>query len=476
MNLKNKLAIISLVLPFALLVFGCNSNTFKKLNESPILHRTTMDQANLLQPDTLTAATTSEASSYDASIIIQPDVKYQTMDGFGYTLTGGSALHIQGMSASARANILRELFTREGNGIGVDYLRISVGGSDLDEYPWSYDDRPAGETDEDLAYFSMAYDTLYLIPTLKEILQLNPDLKLMGSPWSPPTWMKDNQDTRGGSLLPKYYAAYANYFVKYIKAMAAKGITIDAITVQNEPLHPGNNPSLLMLPEDQAIFVKNHLGPVFKKHSIATKIIIYDHNADRPDYPITILNDPDAAQYIDGSAFHLYGGTIDTLTTVHEAHPDKHLYFTEQWVGAPGDFEKELSWHTENLIIGAPRNWCKTVLEWNLAADENQLPHTDRGGCDRCLGAITISGDEVIRNPAYYIIAQASKFVPAGSVRIDSNNDGDVVNVAYLTPENQLVVILQNKNETAVKIQLKQHNKSLEVSLSPKEVATLVWY
>lgn len=231
-----------------------------------------------------------------------------------------------------------------------------------------------------------------------------------------------------------------------------------------------------MLPEDQAIFVKNHLGPVFKKHSIATKIIIYDHNADRPDYPITILNDPDAAQYIDGSAFHLYGGTIDTLTTVHEAHPDKHLYFTEQWVGAPGDFEKELSWHTENLIIGAPRNWCKTVLEWNLAAGENQLPHTDRGGCDRCLGAITISSDEVIRNPAYYIIAQASKFVPAGSVRIDSNNDGDVVNVAYLTPENQLVVILQNKNETAVKIQLKQHNKSLEVSLSPKEVATLVWY
>ncbi len=397
------------------------------------------------------------------------------MDGFGYTLTGGSALHLHAMSSSERAKILRELFTREGNGIGVDYLRISVGGSDLDEHPWSYNDRLSGEIDPDLEYFSMAYDTLYLVPILKEILQLNPNLKLMGSPWSPPVWMKDNQDTRGGSLLPQYYTTYANYFVKYIKAMEAEGIPIDAITVQNEPLHPGNNPSLLMLPEEQATFVKDHLGPTFTKNGITTKIIIYDHNADRPDYPITILDDPEAAQYIDGSAFHLYGGTIDTLTTVHEAHPDKNLYFTEQWIGAPGDFAVNVPWHIENLIIGAPRNWCKTVLEWNLAADENQLPHTNRGGCDRCLGALTIRGDTVIRNPAYYIIAQASRFVPTGSVRIASNNDGEVINVAYLTPENRTVVILQNKKETIVKIQLHKNKKHLEVILSPKEIATLVW-
>ena len=185
-------------------------------------------------------------------------------------------------------------------------------------------------------------------------------------------------------------------FVKYIEAMKAEGITIDAITVQNEPLHPGNNPSLLMEAEQQKEFVKNHLGPVFEENNINTKIIVYDHNADRPDYPITILNDSVAAKYIDGAAFHLYGGEVDAISKVHEAHPDKNLYFTEQWVGAPGDFAKEMNWHTENLIIGATRNWCKTVLEWNLAADENQEPHTDRGGCDRCLGAITIKGDNVI--------------------------------------------------------------------------------
>lgn len=186
--------------------------------------------------------------------------------------------------------------------------------------------------------------------------------------------MKDNNSSIGGSLKKEYYPVYANYFVKYINAMKNEGITIDAITVQNEPLHPGNNPSLLMLAEDQKEFIKDHLGPVFEKNGISIKIILYDHNADRPDYPISILDDPEAAKYIDGSAFHLYGGEIDALSQVHDAHPDKNIYFTEQWVGAPGDFSKEMAWHTENLIIGATRNWSRNVLEWNLAADENQEP------------------------------------------------------------------------------------------------------
>jgi glucosylceramidase len=456
------------------LLSTCNSTELEKNHSPVLLYRTTMDQSKLLEADTLKVKTNLESSG-DALITLRPEIRYQTMDGFGYTLTGGSALHLQGMSKSARDNILKELFARGEDGIGVNYLRISIGASDLDEYPWSYNDRPKGGKDEELEHFSLAYDTLYLIPTLREILAINPSLKIMGSPWSPPTWMKDNTDTRGGSLLPKYYSAYANYFVKYIKSMAAEGIPIDAVTVQNEPLHPGNNPSLLMLAKDQAEFIKKHLGPAFRENDIKTKIIIYDHNADRPDYPIAILNDKEAAQYIDGSAFHLYGGPIDTLTYVHESHPDKHLYFTEQWIGAPGDFAENVSWHVENLIIGAPRNWCRAVLEWNLAADENQLPHTDRGGCTRCLGAITIVNDTVIRNPAYYIIAHASKFVPTGSTRIDSNNSEEVINVAYSTPDKQIVVILQNKKAVPIKVQLVRNEKKISIALSAKEVATLVW-
>ena len=172
----------------------------------------------------------------------------------------------------------------------------------------------------------------------------------MGSPWSPPAWMKSNRKSIGGSLKPEFYGAYAKYFVKYIQGMKAEGIRIDAITVQNEPLHPGNNPSLLMQAPEQAKFIRNHLGPAFKQAGLNTKIIIYDHNCDRPDYPISILNDADARKYVDGTAFHLYAGKIDAVSAVHEAHPDKNLYFTEQWIGAPGNLRGDLAWHTRELI------------------------------------------------------------------------------------------------------------------------------
>jgi len=430
---------------------------------------TSLDKQNLLKKRDLSV----EIKEADATITIDSSQTYQEIDGFGYTLTGGSALHLNNMTDSSRVDLLQELFGTGEDEIGVSYLRLSIGASDLDEAPFSYNDLPEGETDEQLEQFSLANDTLNLIPVLKEILEITPEIKILGSPWSPPVWMKDNGDTRGGSLKEEYYPAYARYFVKYIEAMAAEGITIDAITIQNEPLHPGNNPSLLMKAEAQKEFIKNHLGPIFEENNIKTKIILYDHNADRPDYPISILDDPEAAKYIDGSAFHLYGGEIEALSKVHEAHPDKNLYFTEQWVGAPGDFAQEMDWHTENLIIGATRNWSRNVLEWNLAADENQKPHTDRGGCDRCLGALTISGDSVTREPAYYIIAQASKFVRPGSIRISSNEIEELPNVAFKTPEGKIVLIVQNKAEKEKILELKIGNESKTVKLPAEAVVTL---
>jgi len=150
------------------------------------------------------------------------------------------------------------------------------------------------------------------------------------------------------------------------------------------------------------------------------------------DYPIQVLNDPETRRYIDGTAFHMYEGKVEAISEVQKAHPDKNLYFTEQWVGAPGDFPNDLKWHVRTLIIGATRNWCRNVIEWNLASDPKQDPHTD-GGCTECLGAITIDGNSVIRNPAYYIIAHASKFISPGSVRIKSNIPENLPNVAFKT-------------------------------------------
>lgn len=462
-----------MLLALCISLWGCSGNPNENVPEAqdPMIFVTTLDKEKLLEKQIVKPGGPISGAP---TITIDTSTTYQTMDGFGFTLNGGSAMLLQKMSAPARAGLLKELFGKDSTSIGINYLRLSVGASDLDEMTWSYNDLPAGETDVALQRFSLGYDTLYLIPTLKEILKIAPDIPFMGSPWSPPAWMKDNNDTRGGSLKPEYYGVYAAYLTRYVQEMQKQGIVIDALTVQNEPLHPGNNPSLLMLEGQQAEFIRDHLGPAFRQNGIKTKILIYDHNADRPDYPITILNDPEAAQFIDGSAFHLYGGSIDTLSEVREAHPEKNIYFTEQWIGAPGNFAGDFTWHIENLIIGAPRNWARTVLQWNLAADENQGPHTDRGGCVGCLGAITLTGDNATRNPAYYIVAQASKFVPSGSVRIASNVTGNVPNVAFRAPDGKIVLILQNRNETDKNIEVKIGDKRIPVSLEAGAVGTLV--
>ncbi len=432
------------------------------------------DPAGLVLFKQAAALPIREAASASATIQVDTTQRFQRMDGFGYTLTGGSAMHLAQMSAASRAMLLQELFGTEGEQIGVSYLRISVGASDLDSRAFSYDDLPAGQTDPTLTKFSLAPDREYLIPVLKAILAINPTIRILASPWSPPVWMKTNGSPKGGSLKPEFYGAYARYFVKYIQAMQAEGITIDAVTIQNEPLNPNNTPSMLMLPDEQATFIKTSLGPAFKAAALSTKIILYDHNADRPDYPISILADSAVRPYVDGSAFHLYGGQIDALAQVHRAYPDKNLYFTEQWIGAPGNLKGDLVWHVRELIIGATRNWCRTVLEWNLSSNPGLEPHTP-GGCDKCLGAITIDGSTVSRNPGYYAIAVAAKFVRPGSVRIASNTSDALPNVAFRTPDGKTVLIVLNNSQQTQNFTVGATGKGFSSTLSAGAVGTYVW-
>lgn len=420
-----------------------------------------------------TALNFSSSSNYNPTISIDTTQTYQSIDGFGFALTGGSAYLINRLSTSDRDALLKELFTADSTFIGISYLRISIGASDLDASVFSYDDLSGNQTDPELKNFSLNPDNNNLIPVLKSIVALNPKIKILGTPWSAPAWMKTNLSSKGGNLKPEYDEMYANYFVKYIQAMKDLGITIDAITPQNEPLNPYNNPSMVMSATEQADFIKNHLGPAFKAANITTKIIVYDHNCDVPSYPLTILNDPEAKKQVDGSAFHLYGGDISALTQVHNAHPDKNVYFTEQWVGGPGNLPEDLKWHVKNLIIGATRNWSKNVLEWNLASDPNYFPHTD-GGCSTCQGALTI-GTSVIRNASYYIIAHASKFVKPGSVRIASNMMGNLPNVAFKTPEGKKVLIVLNESATSQTFNIQFNDMIVTPTLAGGAVGTYVW-
>lgn len=456
-----------------MIVGGCSriSDNVKKLPVERWL--TTADKSHLLEQDT---AFFANHSDFSFPIIDVDSMKqYQTMDGFGYSLTGGSAFLLnEKLSAEAKTTLLRELFGRSNRQIGISYLRISMGASDLDDEVFSYDDLPAGKTDKELKNFSIDPDKKNLIPILKQILAINPDIKIMASPWSAPTWMKTNRKAKGGSLKKEFYSVYSNYFVKYVHAIASEGITIDAVTLQNEPEHPGNTPSMTMTAGEEADFVANHLGPAFKQDKIKTKIVIYDHNCDHPEYPIAVLNNPEAKKYIDGTAFHMYLGEITALSTVHEAHPDKNIYFTEQWTSGKGEFAGDLRWHVKNLVIGASRNWSKNVLEWNLAADPEFNPHTDDGGCNLCLGALTI-GDSVSRNVSYYIIAHASKFVPAGSVRIASNNETSLPNVAFITPTGKKVLIVLNDSDTDQAFGIRFNKVIAKSSLPVGAVATYVW-
>lgn len=435
---------------------------------------TTSDQSVLLQKQTAVLSFGTTANT-NATILVDTAQAMQTVDGFGFTLTGGSAALINNVSSDVKANLLQELFGTGANSIGISYLRISIGASDLSATTFSYDDLTAGQiSDTTLSNFNLNASDADLIPLLKQILAINPAIKILGSPWSAPAWMKDNNSFTGGSLQPKYYNLYARYLVKYIQQMKALGITIDAITPQNEPLNPNNTPSMVVTALQEAEFVKTNLGPAFQAAGLTTKIIVWDHNCDVPDYPLTILNDAAANAFVNGSAFHLYAGDISALSTVHNAYPNKHIYFTEEYTASTGDFGGDLKWHLKNVVIGSMRNWSRNALEWNLANDGVFGPHTN-GGCTTCKGAITVNTTNIIRNVGYYIIAHAAKFAPAGSVRIASNISGNLQNVAFKTPAGNKVLIVENDGTDAATFNIQSNGKWVTASLPGGGVGTFIW-
>jgi glucosylceramidase len=408
------------------------------------------------------------------TVYFNDQIQFQQIEGFGYTLTGGSAYLLHQMPVQNRLAILKELFGRGPNDLNVNYLRISIGASDLDATVFSYDDLQEGEVDPDLIKMTIAKDQELLVPILKEIQSIQPNLKLIASPWSPPVWMKDNGKSKGGHLLSKYYETYAQYFVKYIQLMRAEGLQINAVTIQNEPEHGGNNPSMLMTAVEQNTFIKNHLGPAFKKQGLQTEIVIWDHNADNPNYPIQILNDSVTKSFISASAFHLYLGHESALSKLHQAHPDKKIYFTEQWTGARGSFAGDFMWHMEHIVIGTMTNWSSMVLEWNLANDPTYGPHTP-GGCTECLGALTIDGSDLKRNVSFYIIGQVAPFIPAGSARIQTkSSNAQIKSIGFKRPDGKKVLVALNTGkETVFTIDFEQ--KKYNFTLPEKSASTIVW-
>ncbi len=435
---------------------------------------TTADQQVLFQPQ-------PEAEFIDKIddlpvITVDSEQRYQVIEGFGFSLTGGSAMLISRLSPFERESLLRELFLPDDDGIGISFLRLSIGASDLSERCFSYDERPAGLTDFELEFFDIQAGDLEVIPLLQEILAIYPALKIIATTWSAPTWMKTSQSWIGGKLRPECYGVFADYLVKYLQIMKTYGITIHAITPQNEPLNQKNEPSMIMEATEQADFIKNHLGPALHAAGLnEVELFCWDHNCDVKAYPLAVFDDPEARSYLSGSAWHLYGGDISTLSDVHTEYPEMKLYFTEQWVGSDGQFGGDLLWHVRHVLLGSIRNWSRVVLEWNLASDPFCCPHTP-GGEARCVGALTLGdGDSVVRNVAYYVIAHASKFVRPDSVRIYSD-DSALLNVAFLTPSGDIVLIALNDGAQAQSFSIRFDGKNAMASLPAGAVATYIWH
>ena len=438
------------------------------------LYLTTADRGSLMAPVELKAGKVESAA---AVLTVDPEQTMQKVDGFGFAMTGGSAQLLMKMEPAARAAILQKLFGTGKDDIATSYIRLTIGASDMNERVFTYDDMPAGEEDEALAHFDLGPDKQDVIPVMKQVIAIDPKLKILASPWTAPSWMKTNGDAKGGSLKPEFYTAYAAYLVKYVQAMEDAGIPIDAITVQNEPENANNTPSLVMTAQQQANFIATALGPALEKASLTTKIILFDHNCDHPDYPIEVLSDTDAAKYVDGSGFHLYLGKIGAMSEVHDAFPHKNIYFTEQMTveALPGAPMRPIEEPVSRVVISAMRNWSRNVLLWNLAADPHFGPHTGNGGCPVCQGAVTIDGNVATPNIAFYAVAQASKFVPPGSTRIASSVVAGVTSVAFRRPDEKVAVLVANDGIQTQSFLLKQGEKTVPITLPGHAVGTVVW-
>ncbi len=403
---------------------------------------------------------------------------YQQIDGFGASLTDSSAwLLSHKLTATQRNNVLKQLFDAK-QGIGLSVLRQPMGSSDFSLADYSYDDMRPGETDPEMKHFTIDRDRQYILPVLQEALGVNPKLKIIGSPWSAPGWMKTSGSMIGGTLLSSSFAPLARYFVRFVQSYQAAGVPIFAVTPQNEPRNiPSDYPGMGMTAEEQGMFVRDHLGPAFRDANLKTKIMVFDHNWDMIDFPETILRDPRASEFIAGTATHCYGGSPQAQTQLHDHVPAKGIWLTECSGGA---WQKgNLLVAQASLIIETTRNWAQSVVLWNLALDQNHEPHL--GGCTDCRGVVTIdhstSPATITPTVDFTALAHASKFVLPGALRIDSNSseESPLEHVAFRNSHDSVVLLVVNPAATPAKFNVAWRGQYATYELPPGAVVTLRW-
>ena len=446
---------------------------------SPVVQTwvTLTDQSRLLsrEVDTHFDSTTPLA----LNIEVDARKRYQEMVGFGANITDASAWLIQNrMSAQQRAALMEELFGRA-PGLGFSFTRLTIGASDFSRSHYTLNDVPYGQSDYPLDKFSIAPMHADVLPVVKRALAINPQLRVMASPWSAPAWMKSNGSLIEGVLLPQAYDAFARYLAKFADAMEAEGVPLYAVTVQNEPhFEPKDYPGMRVDSAARAKLIGEHLGPLFAQRAKSVRILDWDHNWDEPQAPLAVLADEKARPFVAGVAWHCYAGDVAAQSVVHDAYPDKETYFTEcsggEW---KPHWRETLPWYMRHLILGTTRGWAKGVLMWNIALDENHGPHL--GGCKDCRGVVTINSvtGEVTRNFDYYALAHASRFVRPGAYRIASTSgEQGLESVAFQNVDDQsIVLIVLNAADVPRRFSVAQQGQNFAYTMAEASVATFVW-
>lgn len=413
------------------------------------------------------------AESSGPEVEIDPEKRFQGILGFGGAFTDASCYLLSRMASPARQQLMEEFFGASGLRLSVG--RTCIGSSDYSLSAYSFDDSPA--PDPSLSHFSIEHDRAYILPTLRDALRINPEMFYISTPWSPPGWMKAGNSLLGGSMRKEYFAAYAQYFVRFIEGYKAEGVPVSAVTPQNEvdTDQNGRMPAALWGQEYEEAFVRDFLGPAFRQASIDTKILILDHNYDLWGRAMDELSDPGVYQYVDGVAWHGYMGTPDAMTRVHNAFPEKNAYWTEGGpdVNAPDYATDWAKWSAQ--YAGVLKNWARCIIAWNLLLDEDGRPNI---GPFSCGGTVTLNSktQELTRSGQYWAFAHYSKVVQRGArVIATSGTLPGVEHVAFANPSGDTVLVLTNSANKAQTVRCRCQGKAMDVSLPADSITTLQW-
>ncbi len=441
----------------------------------------TNDQTQLMAPQAPTQFTDTIAGTNN--IIVDEGQQYQTIEGFGAAFTDSAAYLLEQVESPAtQPSTLSDLFTRTGNGIGLSFMRVPIGATDIARSLYSFDDVPIGQSDPTLASFSIAHDQAYIRPLIQQAKALNPQMKLLASPWSPPAWMKSTASMNSGTLLSTAYAPFANYLVKYLEAYKAEGITYDYLTIENEPLNQTTSyPSMYMDAPTELTVMRDYVLPALTSANLTTKLFVYDHNWDTPSYPETVLADPTimASPLVAGTAWHGYAGTPGAQQTVQNMFPSLGTWETEHSGG---------TWQSNQFttdfmeITQVMRNASKSFVKWSLALDQTLGPNltelnTGLGGCATCTPIVTVNSTTgaVTKDVEYYTLGHFSKYVLPGAKRIYSSNNPVIVSAAFINPDNSKALIAFNNSNTTQTFQMQWGTQSFYYTLHAFAAATFSW-